>query len=328
MQDTGAGSESAVSEMQDLRNQMLAMQRQLTQTQEKLNTYERTSLVLSRDGKAQEVEARSDKHFKVADDEKDLMYDDRLHEKCHDMNASEEDSDDAMHVDYFTHANRGKKSSCTQRMHVLASGRQVPKAEFDKYSKNRNALLEVENEVGTLALTEEERQLRLQFTKQINGLPTAEPCKSEMERVRVQFFSPSTEEENDDVAKTHKNSKLLAKSYNEDSIIYNDTLMFVYDVSHVPEVQAICKFLDWPALKKHFEVVALKQTDKDLRNMYRSLHIDSQGQYAGLVQISVFYHNRLDKKQIGNWKFVTTYTFLASVHGISQLRRGRNCVGK
>ena len=96
MQDTGAGSESAVSEMQDLRNQMLAMQRQLTQTQEKLNTYERTSLVLSRDGKAQEVEARSDKHFKVADDEKDLMYDDRLHEKCYDMNASEEDSDDAM----------------------------------------------------------------------------------------------------------------------------------------------------------------------------------------------------------------------------------------
>ena len=57
MQDAGAASESAVSEMQQLRDQMLAMQKQLSQTQEKLQNYERTSLVVSRDAKAQDVEA-------------------------------------------------------------------------------------------------------------------------------------------------------------------------------------------------------------------------------------------------------------------------------
>ena len=58
MQDAGAASESAVSEMQQLRDQMLAMQKQLTQTQEKLKNYERTSLVVSQDAKEQKSETR------------------------------------------------------------------------------------------------------------------------------------------------------------------------------------------------------------------------------------------------------------------------------
>jgi len=119
MQDAGAASEIAVSEMQQLRDQMLAMQKQLTQTQEKLQNYERTSLVVSRDAKAQKAKARPDKHFNVADDEKDAMSDDQLHEESHDVHDSEVESDDMMHTNNFTHAKRGKTSSSTQRMITL-----------------------------------------------------------------------------------------------------------------------------------------------------------------------------------------------------------------
>ena len=112
MQDAGAASENAVSEMQQLRDQMLAMQKQLTQTQEKLKNYERTSLVVSRDAKVQKAEARPDKHFDVVDDEKkDEIFDDRFDEETHDMFELEEDADDVMQTDDFTHAKSGKKSS-------------------------------------------------------------------------------------------------------------------------------------------------------------------------------------------------------------------------
>ena len=87
--------------MQELRIQMLAMQQQLTQTQAKLQNYERTSLVASRDGKAQ----KADKHFDVVDDEKtDEIFDDRFDEETHDMLELEEDADDVMQTDDFTHS--------------------------------------------------------------------------------------------------------------------------------------------------------------------------------------------------------------------------------
>jgi len=111
MQEASAASENTLSEMQELRIQMLAMQQQLTQTQAKLQNYERTSLVASRDGKAQ----KADKHFDVVDDEKkDEIFDDRFDEETHDMLELEEDADDVMQTDDFTHAKSGKKSSAVQ----------------------------------------------------------------------------------------------------------------------------------------------------------------------------------------------------------------------
>ena len=101
MQEASAASENTLSEMQELRIQMLAMQQQLTQTQAKLQNYERTSLVASRDGKAQ----KADKHFDVVDDEKkDEIFDDRFDEETHDMLELEEDADDVMQTDDFTHS--------------------------------------------------------------------------------------------------------------------------------------------------------------------------------------------------------------------------------
>jgi hypothetical protein len=304
MQAAGAASEIAVSEMQQLRDQMLAMQKQLSQTQEKLQDYERTSLAVSRDAKKQDVE----------DHETDEIFDD-LEQDSHNVDVSDE-----MHIDNFT-ARAGKKSSCPQRMLLLTSGKRVSQAEFDLWKTQRNALLDIENEVGTAAMTPDEVDRRIMLTKQINGLPTGPPHQSEVEKTIAKYFTKETAEDEKD-AKTEKNSKFLAASYNAESIVYNDVTMILYDVSMLPEVQAICKFQDWPALKKHFDGVALRQTCKDARNMFKSIQIDMHGQYAGLVQISVFYNNRLAKLHLSHWKVVGSYTFLSSVHGISQLRRG------
>ena len=314
MQAAGAASEIAVSEMQELRDQMLAMQKQLSQTQEKLQNYERTSLVVSRDAKAQDVEAQD-----VEDHETDEIFDD-MDEESHNVDVS----DDSMHN--FTHAQRGKKSSSSQRMITLTSGKRVAQVEFDVWNKERNALLDVENEVGTAAMTTEEIDRRIMLTKNINGLPTGPAPQSEIANTIEKYFSKKAVQDEKD-AKTEKNSKFLGARYNAESVVYNDCLMILYDVSMLPEVQAICKFQDWPALKKHFDGVALRQTCKDARNMFKSIEIEMHGQYAGLVQISVFYNNRLAKLHLSHWKVVGSYTFLASVHGISQLRRG-NYLGK
>jgi len=309
MQAAGAAPEIAVSEMQELRDQMLAMQKQLSHTQEKLQNYERTSLVVSRDAKAQDVEAQD-----VEDHETDEIFDD-MDEESYNVDAS----DDSMHN--FTHAQRGKKSSSSQRMITLTSGKRVAQVEFDVWNKERNGLLDVENEVGTAAMTTDEIDRRIVLTKNINGLPTGNAPQSEIANTIEKYFSKKAVQDEKD-AKTEKNSKILGTSYNAESVVYNDCLMILYDVSMLPEVQAICKFQDWPALKKHFDMLAERQTCTDLRNMFRSIHIEMHGEYAGLVQISVFYNNRLAKLHLSHWKVVGTYTFLSSVYGISQLRRG------
>ena len=188
MQAAGAAPEIAVSEMQELRDQMLAMQKQLSQTQEKLQNYERTSLVVSRDAKAQDVE----------DHETDEIFDD-LEQDSHNVDASEDDFD-SMHIDNFTHAQRNKKSSSQQRM---TSGKRVAQVEFDAWNKERNGLLDVENEVGTAAMTTEEIDRRIELTKNINGLPTGSVCQSEIAKTIEKYFStPSIENGNDSYAKT------------------------------------------------------------------------------------------------------------------------------
>lgn len=295
----------AASEMQELRDQMLLMQKQLSQTQEKLQNYE-----VSRDAKAQDVNAQ--------DHETDEIFDD-LEQDSHNVDVSD------LHIDNFT-ARAGKKSSCPQRLLILTSGKKVSQAEFDQWKTQRNALLDIENEVGTAAMTTDEIDRRIMLTKQINGLPTGPVCREEVQKTIQLYFKKKTAEDEKD-AKTEKNSKFLAASYNAESIVYNDTMMILYDVSMLPEVQAICKFQDWPALKKYFDAVALRQTCNDARNMFKSIQIDMHGQYAGLVQISVFYNNRLAKLHLSHWKVVGSYTFLACLHGISQLRRG-NYLGK
>ena len=108
--------------------------------------------------------------------------------------------------------------------------------------------------MGTAAMTTDEIDRRIMLTKQINGLPTGPACREEVEKTIEKYFKKETAEDEKD-AKTEKNSKFLAASYNAESIVYNDCLMILYDVSMLPEVQAICKFQDWPALKKYLTLL-------------------------------------------------------------------------
>ena len=215
MQDSGAASESAVSEMQQLRDQMLAMQQELTLTQQKLQNYALTSLLGNQDAKTEKV----DKHViasDVMDNKKiDEMEDDRADAEIDDM---AEDYDD-MVTDDFTHAKPGKKTSSAQTI-ILASGKSEHKDSWEQWKKDRNALIEIENEIGTAAMTPDEIYQRLKLTKQINGLPLSMPCKEEMAKTTAVWFSNSTAEDCNDHGQIEKKSKFLANNCAPSSVFF------------------------------------------------------------------------------------------------------------